>query len=217
MSRAAPLRLLAAFFLMALLAPRVLADEEAEISFHAGMASLMGTIAARGPAYGVRYLHSRTPFIGLGLEADYLRPKNKDKDNGNHLASTSTDSASVLGVVRIGPTEGALRPNFLLGLGIHFTSIRYQAVPKKDFVWTDSGTAEKRTLIDSSAKGAAIKIQAGADYALTDNFLAGAFLGWNYLGSAKYEATDQAKSLGVNSISGSLSAVTLGVSLAARF
>lgn len=202
---------------MALLAPRVLADEEDEISFHIGRTSLMGKTAASGSAYGVRYLHSRAPQIGVGVEVDFMRLQNKDKDAETFLASTSIDSASVLGVVRIGPTEGALRPNFLMGLGVHFTSVKFQGAPKTDFVWRDTGTAEKRTLVDSSAKGAAVKIQGGADYALTDNFIVGAFLGWNYLGSAKYEATNQSKSLGVSSISGNLSAITMGVNLAARF
>lgn len=217
MSRTELLRFSAIFFLMALLASRVRADEEDEIAFHAGRASLMGKTSAAGSAYGVRYLHSRAPQVAVGLEVDFLRLQNKDKDLDTILASTAIDSASILGVVRVGPTEGALRPNFLLGLGIHFTTVKFEGAPKTDFVWKDSGTAEKRTLVDSSAKGAAVKIQGGADYALTDNFIAGAFLAWNYLGSAKYEATNQSKSLGVSSISGNLSAITFGAVLAARF
>ncbi|MDO8757032.1 MAG: hypothetical protein Q7J64_03375 [Elusimicrobiota bacterium] len=202
---------------MALLAPRVLADEENEISFHVGRASLIGTTAASGSVYGVRYLHSRTEQIEVGVDFDFMRLQSKDKDADTYLASTSIDSASILGVVRIGPTEGTLRPNCLMGLGVHFTSVKFQGEPKTNFVWRDTGTAEKRTLVDSGAKGAAIKIQVGADYALTDNVLIGAFLGGNYLGSAKYEATDQSKSLGVDSLSGNMLVIAMGVNFAARF
>lgn len=220
-NRAAPLRLSAVLILSALLAPRAQADDEQdEISFHAGKMSMTtGKATAAGSAHGLRYLHSRTPFIGLGLDVDFLRPEDENSDkviaNGNAL--TSIDSASVLGVMRLGPTEETLRPYFLVGLGMHFSTVRIEAAPNPGYGWADTMTAEKRTLIDASAKAAAIKIQGGADYAITDNFLAGLFLAWNHMGSAKYEATEQAKSLGIDSVSGTMSAITFGINLVGRF
>lgn len=220
MSRAEPLRLFAALLLVALLAPRVLADEQTELTFHVGKIS-MKTVqgSASGSAYGLRYLHSTTPYVAFGADVDFLRPADKNSDSliANGRTSTSVDSSSLLGVVRLGPTDEILRPYFLLGVGMHFSTVKVEATPKPGFGWSDTGTTETRTLIDSGGRGVAIKIQGGADYAFTDNFLAGGFLAWNSVGSATYDSTDQAKALGVNSIKGSMSAITFGINLTARF
>ncbi len=217
--------LLAAAVFAALLPARAAAEETTEISFHAGKMSLnMGKAAAGaatmpGAAYGFRILHDQTPFLGLGLDIDMLKPADKTSTSliANGRTTTSVDSASVLGVVRLGPTEGDLRPNFLFGMGVHFTTIRLDASPSPGFGWADTGTTEKRTLIDSGGRGIAIKLQGGADYAFTDNFLAGGYLAWNSMGSAEYEATDAAKALGLKSLRGSMSAITFGVNLTGRF
>ncbi|MDD5302717.1 MAG: hypothetical protein PHS14_06355 [Elusimicrobia bacterium] len=211
---------MAAFALMAVLAPRVLADEQTELTFHVGkmsMKTVQGTAA--GSAYGMRYLHSAAPFVALGVDVDFLRPADKNSDTlvKNGRASTSIDSSSMLGVVRLGATDEVLRPYFLLGVGLHFSTMKAEATPKPGFGWADTGTAEKRTLFDSGGRGVAIKIQGGADYAFTDNVLAGGFLGFNSIGSTTYESTDQAKALGVNSISGGMTAITFGINLSARF
>ncbi|OGS36116.1 MAG: hypothetical protein A2506_08925 [Elusimicrobia bacterium RIFOXYD12_FULL_66_9] len=212
---------LSSLLLLVCLASRAQAEEQTEISFHTGKMSLnMGKASVGGGfAYGLRYLHSATPFVGVGLDVDFLKPADTSTSNlvEDGLATTSIDSASMMGVVRIGPTEGALRPNLLLGLGIHLTSFRLEAWPKPGFGWVDTGTTEKRTLIDSGGRGVAIKLQGGADYAVTDNYLVGAFLAFNYMGSATYETTNQAKSVGVSSVSGSMTAITGGVCLSARF
>lgn len=211
------------------LAARVRAEETAEVSFHAGLMSLnLGKASAAaggatdsGIAYGARWLHSATTHIAFGLDGDFMKPGDKTTDkliaNTQATATTSIDSAALFGVVRFGPTEGTVRPNFLLGLGLHYTSLQLEAAPKSGFSWPDTGTAEKRTLIDSGGIGMAVKIQGGADYAFTDNFLAGLFLAWDSLGGVTYASTSQAGSLGVNSIRASMSAVSGGAVLTARF
>lgn len=220
MSGAGLPRLWAVLLLIALLAPGARADENTELTFHAGKMS-MKTVqgSASGSTYGLSYLHSTTQFVALGLGADFLRPSDKGSDTliTNGRALTSVDSSSMLGLVRLGPTDEVLRLYFMLGVGMHFSTVRVEAAPKTGFGWADTGTTEKRTLIDSGGRGVAIKIQGGADYAYTDNFLAGGFLAWNSIGSATYESTDQAKALGLNSIKGSMSAITFGINLSARF
>jgi len=175
--------------------------------------------SASGVSYGLRYLRSTTPFIAVGMDVDLLKPGDKSTDKlvTNASASIGIDSASMLGVVKIGPTDGKMRPNLLLGLGMHLTSIRVEAVPQTGFVWPDTLTTEKRTLVSTGGRGVAIKIQGGADYALNDNLLGGAFLAFNYIGPAVYDSTDQGKSLGLSSLSGGMSAITFGISLTARF
>ncbi len=211
---------------LALLSPRARAGS-GEISFHAGKMSLSlgksasggGPATVSGSAYGVRFLHSAGPVAAVGLDVDFMKPADSTSSKliADAHASTAIDSESFLAVVRLGATEDALQPNFLFGLGVHVTSLKLEAQPDPGHGWADTLTGEKRTLIDSEALGPALKIQGGADYAFTDNLLAGAFLAFNYLGSARYEATGQAKSLGVNSISGSMTALTGGVSVTARF
>jgi len=184
-----------------------------------GKAGAGGQATASGSAYGMRYLRSTTPFVALGLDVDFLKPKDMSTDKliENGLALTSIDSVSLLGVVRVGATEGSLRPNLLLGLGIHLTSMHIEAAPKTGYGWSDTMTTERRTLFDSDGRGVAVKLQGGADYAVTDRYLAGAFLALNYMGSATYEATSQAKSVGVRPARGSMTAISGGLCLSARF
>ena len=178
-----------------------------------------GATTASGVSYGVDYLRSVGINVGVGVGLDYLKPADKTTDTliANARASTSIDSASFLGLIRVGSTEDSFQPNVLLGLGVHYTSIRLDAAPDPGFFWKDTGTTEKRSLIDGAGWGPAIKFQGGADYALTDNFIAGAYLAINWLGTASYEATSQAKAMGLNSASGSMLAISFGVNAIARF
>lgn len=217
----------AAVFLAVVSTAPAWADGANEVSFRAGKMSLNmgkagaggGQVTMAGVSCGVRFLHPVGSFAGIGLDADFLKPRDKTTGSliANGQASTSIDSASLLGIVRLGPDDGALRPHFLLGFGIHLTSMNLEAVPNPGYGWIDTGTGEKRTLIDSQATGPSFKVEGGVDYALSDGFLAGVYLAVNYLGSAEYEATSQAKSLGLNSAKGSMSAISGGAALTARF
>jgi hypothetical protein len=213
---------------MTLIAPLARADddrdEKNEISFHAGLMSLSdklgGPKATSGVAYGLRYLRATAvPSLGFGVDFDFLKSKETTSDTlvANGRATTQIDSSAIFGIMRIGAYEGTIQPNFLLGLGAHLTSLQFAAQPKPGFVWADTGTTENRDLVDGTGLGVAIKVQAGADYSFSDNFLAGGFLGWNYLGSATYGTTNQAKALGLNNVKGSLSAIIFGADLTARF
>lgn len=207
--------------------PRAWADGTGEIGFHAGKTTLSlgraasgsGSTTVGGVSYGATFLHSAGPNVALGLGLDYIKPSDTTTEKlvAHGRASTSIDSASILGVIRIGSTGEDFQPNVLFGLGVHVTSMRIDAAPLPGFGWADTGTSEKRTLVDGAGLGPAIKFQGGADYALTDSFIAGAYLAINYLGTASYGATDQAKSLGVNSVSGSMLAISFGVNAIARF
>lgn len=200
------------------------ADENKEITFHAGLLTLNAKGipggSGSGSSYGFRFLRDEGgELVSLGLDVDLLKPKQKAVDDlaPNTLGSRQLASSSILGVVRVGPLEGQLRPYGLLGFGIHFTSVRLDAEPATGKTWADTGTAEKRTLMDADGRGLAVKIQAGADYAVTDHFLAGGFLAYNNMGGASYDATDAGKALGLSGGGGALTAITFGVSLTGRF
>lgn len=217
----------AAALLLAAAAPRAGAEGIGEVSVHAGRMSLNlgkaaaggGSATVTGASYGMQFLHSVGPFAELGLGLDFLKPADSSTEKlvANGRAETSIDSASFLGLLKVGSTEGNLQPHALLGLGVHVTSMKLSAQPHPGFGWIDTGTGEKRTLIDSEGMGPAVKLEGGADYAFNDGALAGAYLALNYLGSARYEATDQAKSLGLGSASGSMLAISIGVAFTARF
>jgi hypothetical protein len=214
----------AAFLLIASLSPNVSAEENKEITFHAGLLSLNAGKAAPGgsaggSSYGFRFLHDEGDCVSLGMDVDLLKPKEKSISNlvPNSSATRSIASSSILGVARIGPIEGDLRPYFLIGFGIHFTNIRLEASPSAGSTWPDTGTSERRTLMDADGRAMAIKIQAGADYAVTDNFLAGGFLAYKNMGGATYDSTTAGKALGLASSAGSMTAITFGVNLTGRF
>lgn len=217
------MRFPAALVLVALLSPNVFADENKEITFHAGLLSLSaGKVpggSAGGSAYGFRFLRDEGDILSLGMDVDLLKPKEKSISNlvPNSKATRSMSSSSILGVARIGNVEGDLRPYFLIGFGIHFTNVRLEASPSAGSAWPDTGTSERRTLMDADGRATAIKIQAGADYAVTDNFLAGGFLAYNNMGGASYGPTDAGRSLGLGTSSGSMTAITFGVNLTGRF
>jgi len=219
-----PTRVLAALLLTALLAPRARADENKEITFHVGLMSLNAGKSfpggsASGAAYGFRLLRDENDCVSLGLDVDLLKPKDKSIDGlvPNTKTTRSIASSSVLGVVRVGQVEGDLRPYGLIGFGIHFTNVRLQSKPNAGFGWADTGTTEARTLMDADGSATAIKIQAGADYAVNDNFLAGGFLAYNNMGSASYGVTNAGRALGLSGSGGAMTAITFGVSLTGRF
>jgi opacity protein-like surface antigen len=219
-----PTRVFAALLLTAFLAPPIHADENKEITFHVGLMSLNAGKsfpggAAAGPAYGFRFLHDENDCVSLGLDIDLLKPKDKSIDNLvlNTKTTRSIASSSILGVVRIGQVEGDLRPYGLIGFGIHFTNIRLESKPKAGFGWADTGTTETRTMMDADGSAVAIKIQAGADYAVTDNFLAGGFLAYNNMGGAMYGVTDAGRAQGLAGSSGAMTAITFGLNLTGRF
>jgi hypothetical protein len=208
----------AALVVLAFLSPAASAEAPNEITFYAGKTALSVKagglkVSAPGSSYGLRYLREANPVVEYGVDADFTHATPKDASAAEFSETFQADSTSLLGVVKIGAKDENVQPSLLLGLGAHMTSIRLDAQPKPGFIWTDTGTAEKRTVIDSSGTGWAVKIQAGADYALTDNFLAGGFLAWNYIGDAWYGRT--ARFAGRDR--GSMTAVTFGLDLTGRF
>lgn len=217
------MRAAAAILLVALLSPGARADENKEITFHVGLLSLnakgLPGGGAGGSSYGFRFLRDEGECVSLGLDIDLLKPKEKSIENLAPNTSTKRQIASsaILGVVRVGALEGDLRPYGLLGFGIHFTTVRLESSLKAGSTWADTGTTEKRTLMDADGRALAFKIQSGADYAVTDNFLAGAFLAFNSMGGASYNVTDAGRALGLAGGGGALTAITFGISLTGRF
>ncbi len=217
-------RAAAAILLVALLSTGARADENKEITFHVGLLSLNAGKAvpggsAGGSSYGFRILRDQGECVSVGLDIDLLKPKEKSISNlaPNTTTTRRISSSSILGVVRVGALEGDLRPYGLIGFGLHFTNIRLDSSPKAGSSWADTGTTEKRTLMDADGRAMAFKIQAGADYAVTDNFLAGGFLAFNSMGRASYGVTDAGRAQGLAGGSGALTAITFGINLTGRF
>lgn len=218
----------AALIIMTMLAPTARAQQTNEVSIYGGRTSVDAKVLANaealgvpakfdGSAYGVSWLRAVSPFVHLGLDVSFLKPGPKRIDVGSGYADAEVDSTSVLGLARFGPSEGDVRPSFLLGLGVHQTSIRLDLTPNPGFFWKDTSTSETRTYVNSGGHAIAAKIQGGADYAFRPNVLAGVFAGFHIIGSTTYETTEAAKRFGHQDVTGGMTAVSFGARLSATF
>jgi opacity protein-like surface antigen len=178
------------------------------------------TFADPGGSIGGQYYYHVLPMLGVGL--DVSNSKFNDRTSSSLIENTDSVSGGhsfdVLAVVR-----GAFIPNGRIhpfvegGLGVSNTTLKVEATPVSSAVWGDTGTREKRTIVDSSQSGAALLIGGGADFFLTDHL----FLGVDgrvmaYL-NRTYEATPSAKSAGFTNIEGSLATFNILARLGLKF
>jgi hypothetical protein len=161
--------------------------------------------------FGLQYLYHVSPRVAWGLEFHYL--DREDADSASLVPSSearvSGDSLVVLGVAKCSLTDrGYARPYVLFGAGADRTSTTIVAHPLPGFSWSDTGTAEPRTLVDDSAAGLAASIRLGIDFGSMGPGVFGLETGWTGLTNATYSATPQGRALGISGVSGSVSYYT---------
>lgn len=185
---------------------KIMIDQEAEIS-------------RPGFSGGVRYLRQNSEYFGLGMEALSLVPQERRSTSliANGFTTTNFQSIHALIVLRLGPSEGILKPYLLAGLGAHATTLKIVSTPRFGFGWSDTGTTETRTLFNSRALGAAGKAQAGLDIAIGGSATLGGYAALHVMGNAKYLPTKEAVSLGISGARAKLTAVSYGMNASARF
>jgi outer membrane protein W len=199
-----------------MLAVSARADNNNELQFLFGgvspssKISIQGTdsVGNTGLAIGGRYLHATIyPALSIGGEILSMMPGS----NTSGVLITNADSTIQMKTItfmadaKLAKPDGAVRPWGLVGLGFHSTNMHLDSTPKPGFAWTDTGTRETRTVVDSTKAGVAATLQAGLDFPLSDQFTVGVAGVWYALGSTTYDATPSAKAFGLTSISGSMS------------
>lgn len=173
-----------------------------------------------GPLVGLQYLHDLRPGWAAGGELQYANRSATDSQAllPNADAHVFGDSLLLLGVLKYSLTDRRrARPFVLAGLGAGRTSTTIDARPDFGYSWSDTGTSERRRLIDGSAWGLASTVRLGVDFALRHAEILTVEAGWMGLSGASYPATAQGSLLGLSSVSASLDYFTLAARWGFRF
>jgi len=185
--------------------------------------TLQGTdaLASPGLAVGARYMHNLTPVTSFGGEVISLMPGQSTSDAliTDGITVSQFTSVAFFAEVRVKRDDGIVRPYGLAGVGFGSTSMKINATPQAGFVWTNTKTAETRTVVDSSKLTPALTIQSGLDFVFSDSFGGGLGVAWYYFGSATYDATAVAQQTvpGFVGISGPIASISFLGNLAYRF
>jgi hypothetical protein len=105
--------------------------------------------------------------------------------------------------------KGRARPFFLAGVGTNRTSTIIDATPEGGFAWSDTNTAETRTLVDETRWGLATTARFGIDFLLADPALFSIELGWTGLHNSDYSATTAGRDLGLEKVKGDIDMLTV--------
>jgi opacity protein-like surface antigen len=175
-------------------------------------------IASPGFAVGGRYFRDIAPNAAFGLGIEKLLPGSHDSDTliPNGKTTTKFDSLTVMGLFRYA-TGDDVRFTVTGGLGFHSSTMKIDVTPSAGLVWTDTGTRESRTFVDSTKTAAALMLAGGVDGKINETFSAGGELAYYALGSADYEAAPAGKRAGLASVNGSLAGLAVSGHVSARF
>jgi len=186
-------------------------------STDSGGGTASGANGGVGPLFDLQYLYFTHPRVAFGGSFDYFHRGGADRDGPFSSVSstqlteltTSGDSVVFQGVARYTFTDsGNVRPYVRGGLGFHHTWEKVDARPFSGFAWSDTGTDERRRVIDGSSTGLAGSAAVGLDFNYWGPESLGLELGWMGLSGATYGTTDFGSSLGLGSVSGPIHVFT---------
>lgn len=168
---------------------------------------------------GGRVMHRLDSIISVGGELSLLAPGEANSSVLLTNANTTSKVSSVLFLaeMRVRRSQGSVRPWGIAGLGGHSTSLKIEGAPRAGFVWSDTGTRETRTGIDSSKAGIAFTAQAGLDFIVSDRLTMGVAGAWYGLGKTTYDATPAGRTIGLTGVEGGISYLGLTGNVAYRF
>ncbi|MCM2303550.1 MAG: outer membrane beta-barrel protein [Elusimicrobia bacterium] len=152
-------------------------------------------LASPGMAFGGRFMAKAAPYVSVGAELQTLSMgEHSSTVLVTHGNSTSKfDSLLILAEIKIAADSGAIRPFGIAGVGFHSTAMKIESTPQTGFVWTNSGTRETRTAVDSRRTAAALTLQGGVDFPIGDRVELGLSGSWYYLAEATYDSTAVAR------------------------
>lgn len=147
-----------------------------------------------GLMFGMEYLHKPAPFLGLGVEYSMLRSGEHASTvlltNGNSTASRNDQVVLVIAKWLVLP-ESKFQPFLGVGAGLGTSHLKLTSAPRAGFVWAATGTADRRTIVDSTESAVAIGIRAGADVSVGDSLSFGGELGYTRIGDMTHSVTAQ--------------------------
>lgn len=173
-----------------------------------------------GLFFGTQYAYSLSPRTAIGFNIEYLG--RSPTGSQSLVPETNTDVSG--GTFLLMPTvkyaftsRGNARPYLLAGVGANRTSTVVDATPNVGFGWSDTGTAETRTLVDDSRWGLAYTGRVGIDFLVSEPSVFSLEFGWTGVDNADAEATRAGKDLGLEEVTGNVSAVTFAARWGWRF
>jgi opacity protein-like surface antigen len=157
-------------------------------------------VADPGAAIGAQYLYfaKSEPTLGFGVEI--LKSALQEHASSDLLKDYNTwtrfQPTTFLALAKLAFGQGRINPYLFGGLGFHRTTFFWDLQPT-DTVWPDTGTQERRRIIDDTGTGFAGAAGMGVDIFLTRSFFVGAEARGTYLGKAGYSTTAQAADVGL--------------------
>ncbi|OFX10633.1 MAG: hypothetical protein A2516_01220 [Alphaproteobacteria bacterium RIFOXYD12_FULL_60_8] len=175
-------------------------------------------VASPGLAYGGRYLRQTSAHAAFGIGFEKINPvmHNSETLITHAFTSSNFESSTVMGLAKLS-TSGAFQLYVMGGLGFHATTLKIDAFPLAGYVWSDTGTFETRSVVNSTKSSAASMLQIGLDGDIGKSLSAGVELAYYYLGATTYDASPAAKQFGLVGINGAFAGVSFAGHFSARF
>jgi len=177
-------------------------------------------IGKSGVAAGIQLMVPVHERISVGF--DFLNHNFGEKTSDVLLPPTRAtyqlDSRTFLAAGRLDFPHEKIRPFIFLGLGFHSSSMEADLEPTAGLAWSDTGTTEKRRIIDDSGTAFASALALGADFSVSSAAYIGFEARYSYFGKTTFHTRSiSATSSTVGEIEGDTSSIDLLARLSFRF
>lgn len=165
-----------------------------------------------GLLIGTQYFYSLTPHLAAGMNMEYINRAPRDSQSLLPESDTavSGDSLLLIPTLKFSLVDrGDVRPYLLAGIGANRTSTVVESSPNPGFEWSDTHTAETRTLVDDAKWGVASTLRVGVDFDVMNPSVFSFECGWTRLSNATFGATPAGQALGLSSITGNQNVMTI--------
>jgi opacity protein-like surface antigen len=177
-------------------------------------------IGTLGPSAGGSYLYDFGPRFSAGIDLnDTVLGKNEtDRLSPLIHATLSSRSFVALAIAKFSILPGApVIPYVMGGAGFHHSSFLFDAKPAPGLAWPDSGTTEKRNVVDGASNNYALAMGGGFDIPLSSGFSLGMESRFQFLGDVHFPTSAVGQAYGVRRVGGVEMLVTTLAHVGYRF
>lgn len=220
--------LLRRLFAIAILLPQACFAASNQLELNLGRGTPLSSIqtggssdrlGSRGTEWSADILHSAGGPVYLGLGGGQLRSNDNVSQTFVPNAATTIRSkiSSVFVLSRLDlPTQTKLLPYFIAGVGWVEDSVTITSLPKA--TWLDTGTSERRSILDDSKQTVGFVTGLGLDYPLTDRLLIGVDARYQTSAKRTFNLTPQGAAItGQSSVQTPMNIFTFGVKAGIRY